>query len=59
MHEIDMKMFVTLTANELAEMGVEKFVDKKRLLMAIDQLKTERFAGSAAPGAERRPSMGW
>lgn len=59
MHEVDMKIFVTLTSNDLVEMGIERFVDRKRLLIAINQLKSERFTGSAAPGAERRPSMGW
>lgn len=59
MHEVDVKMFVTLTSNDLIEMGIKKFVDRKRLLIAINQLKSGRFNGSAAPGAERRPSMGW
>ncbi|XP_031619044.1 protein bicaudal C [Contarinia nasturtii] len=57
-NEIDMKTFLTLTTHELAELGVKSFIERKRLLMAINQLKSERFAGSAAPGAERRSSAG-
>lgn len=47
-----------MTSNELIELGVEQFYERKRLRLAINQLKSERFAGSAAPGAERRPSNG-
>lgn len=63
MHEIDMKMFITLENEEMLELGVKSLADRKRLLLAIDQLKSEHFAGSAAPGAEmcaeRRASKGW
>lgn len=55
-NEIDLKTFVTLTSHDLTELGV-KFIERKRLLLAINQLKSERFSGSAAPGAERRPSV--
>lgn len=58
-NEIDLKTFLTLTTHDLAELGVKSFIERKRLLMAINQLKSERFAGSAAPvGAERRSSAG-
>lgn len=53
-----MKTFVTLTFRDLAELGVKTFLEKKRLILAINQMKSERFAGSAAPGAERRLSSG-
>lgn len=56
-NEIDLKTFVTLTSHELTELGVEPFLERKKLLLAINQLKSERFVGSAAPGAERRPSV--
>lgn len=57
-NEIDLKTFLTLTSHDLLELGVKPFYERKRLLLAIGQLKSERFAGSAAPGAERRPSNG-
>lgn len=57
-NEIDLKTFMTLTTLELAELGVMSFIERKRFLLAINQLKSERFSGSAAPGAERRPSTG-
>lgn len=46
---------MSLTAHDLDELGVKPFIEKKRLKLAINQLKSERFAGSAigAPGAER------
>lgn len=47
-----------LNASDLDELGVKPFIEKKRLLLAIQQLKAESFAGSAAPGAERRSSAG-
>lgn len=52
-------MFITLTANELMELGVNSFAERKRLLIAINQLKSGKFSGSIAVGAERRPSMNW
>lgn len=63
-----MEMFPSLTADNLVELGITAFGARKRLLFAINQLKWERgiegpklgkFSGSAAPGAERRPSNGW
>lgn len=59
MHEVDIKMFITLTANDLIELGVDSFAERKRLLIAINQLKSGKFSGSIAVGAERRPSMNW
>lgn len=61
-----MEMFASLTADNLTEMGITAFGPRKRLMLAIDQLKSEnlrtlgmgRFGCSAAPGAERRPSVG-
>lgn len=67
-NEIDLEMFTTLTGENLVELGISAFGARKRLLYAINQLKAERsllqqtfgkFSGSAAPGAERRPSAGW
>lgn len=61
-------MFASLTAENLTELGISAFGARKRLLLAITQLNAERslarsslgrFSGSAAPGAERRPSNGW
>lgn len=61
-------MFASLTVENLAELGINAFGARKRLLYAINQLNAERslsrpllgkFSGSAAPGAERRPSSGW
>lgn len=57
-NEIDLETFVTLTPHDLIELGVESFIERKRLILTINQLKSERFAGSAAPGAERRSSSG-
>lgn len=57
-----------MTAENLAAIGISAFGSRKRMLFAIKQLNSERamarssfgrFFGSAAPGAERRPSMGW
>lgn len=56
-NEIDWKTFLTLTSHDLTELGVKPFIERKRLLLAINQLKSERFFGSVAPGAERRPSV--
>lgn len=49
---------MTLTSHDLIELGVKPFIERKRMILAINQLKSERFAGSAAPGAERRSSSG-
>lgn len=59
-NEIDLKTFVTLTSHDLIELGVKLFIERKRLILAINQLKSERFAFSfaTAPGAERRSSSG-
>lgn len=58
-NEIDLETFVTLTSHDLMELGVKSFIERKRLILSINQLKSERFAGAAAaPGAERRSSCG-
>lgn len=57
-NEIDLETFVSLTSHDLIELGVKSFIERKRMILTINQLKSERFAGSAAPGAERRSSSG-
>lgn len=56
-NEIDIETLVALTSQDLIQLGC-KLGERKRLLLAIRQLNSEKFAGSAAPGAERRPSHG-
>lgn len=60
-HEVDMKVFLGLTDKELVEdLGINAFGARKRLLLAIQELKRPQSTiFSAAPGAERRPSAGW
>lgn len=59
-HEVDMEMFVHLTDKDLIEnLGINAFGARKRLLLAIQELKRPSSIFSAAPGAERRPSAGW
>lgn len=74
-HEIDLDMFLTLTPENLTTLGIQAFGARKKLSMAIEQLKASkldqmsasklnmsrltRFSGSAAPGAERRISGDW
>lgn len=58
-HEVDIETFKMLTANDLKQLGVQTFAERKRIIIAINQLKSGKFSGSAAVGAERRPSMGW
>lgn len=71
MAKIDIERFSKLTADDLILLGITGLGPRKKLLLAINQLKLERdmpslhqslgrFSGSAAPGAERRPSfLGW
>lgn len=61
MHEIDIKTFAKMSGLDLLEIGITAFGARKRLSLAIGQLNSEirPFSGSAAPGAERRPSNGW
>lgn len=58
-HEVDIETFKMLTANDLKQLGVQAFAERKRIIIAINQLKSGKFSGSVAVGAERRPSMGW
>lgn len=58
-HEVDIETFKMLTSNDLKQLGVQTFAERKRIIIAINQLKSGKFSGSVAVGAERRPSMGW
>ncbi|XP_061397140.1 protein bicaudal C [Musca vetustissima] len=76
LNEIDLEMFMTLTEENLMELGITAFGARKKMLVAIHTLQANeattstmpqtssnasspRFSGSAAPGAERRPSNQW
>lgn len=69
MGKIDIERFQSLTAEDLTDVGVMALGSRKKLLLAVHQLRAEhdllrdqsfrRFSGSAAPGAERRPSIFW
>ncbi|XP_030382478.1 protein bicaudal C [Scaptodrosophila lebanonensis] len=72
LNEIDLDIFTTLTEENLMELGITAFGARKKLLGAIYTLTNDtasngmpssssspRFSGSAAPGAERRPSNQW
>lgn len=67
--KIDIERFQNLTDENLVNIGVKALGARKKLLLAIHQLRNQydilrqqslrRFSGSAAPGAERRPSTFW
>lgn len=76
LNEIDLEIFITLTEENLIELGITAFGARKKMLTAIHTLQASdaaastmptassnvsspRFSGSAAPGAERRPSNQW
>ncbi|XP_059221980.1 protein bicaudal C [Stomoxys calcitrans] len=76
LNEIDLEMFMTLTEENLMELGITAFGARKKMLVAVHTLQANeaatstmpqtssnasspRFSGSAAPGAERRPSNQW
>nr|CAD7424018.1 unnamed protein product [Timema monikensis] len=54
-NDIDLEMFPSLTENDLREIGVNALGARRRMLVAIAELKKQQymFSGSAAPGAER------
>lgn len=55
-----MGTFINLTDKELIDnLGITAFGARKRLLLAINELRRPAKDFSAAPGAERRPSTGW
>ncbi|XP_063243227.1 protein bicaudal C isoform X2 [Bacillus rossius redtenbacheri] len=57
-HEIDLDVFKTLTESDLREIGVNTMGARRKMLIAITNLKQQAsqslFSGSAAPGAERK-----
>lgn len=68
MAKIDIEKFSKLTSDDLIQLGITGVGPRKKLLLAINQLRVERsiptmrqslgrFSGSAAPGAERRASL--
>lgn len=58
-NEVDIETFKMLTNNDLKQLGVQTFGERKRIVIAINQLKSGKFSGSVAVGAERRPSISW
>lgn len=73
-HEVDFQVFQSLSDNDLQSLGITALGARRKLLLAIREITTNhgrmtlnlnsnhnqpQFSGSAAPGAERRPSNRW
>ncbi|CAG0918868.1 unnamed protein product [Notodromas monacha] len=57
--DIDLQTFITLTEDDLVRLGISTFGARRKILVAIQELRKQGpvFCGSAAVGAERRPSV--
>lgn len=56
--DVDLATFLTLTEDDLSRLGVATFGARRKILVAIQELRKQGpiFSGSVAVGAERRPS---
>ncbi|GJQ80050.1 putative RNA binding protein [Trypoxylus dichotomus] len=55
-HEIDLMAFSSMTEKDLAELGVNAFGPRRKMLLAIAELKKRGNQFLPAPGAERKTS---
>ncbi|KAB0796661.1 hypothetical protein PPYR_10722 [Photinus pyralis] len=55
-HEIDLTTFLSLTDQDLIELGVTAFGARRKMLLIISELNKRSTPFSAAPGAERKSS---
>nr|XP_022914396.1 protein bicaudal C isoform X1 [Onthophagus taurus] len=55
-HEIDLATFASMNGKELLEVGVTAFGARRKMLLAIAELRKRMNAFSLAPGAERKSS---
>ncbi|KAK9744754.1 SAM domain (Sterile alpha motif) [Popillia japonica] len=55
-HEIDLMAFSSMTEKDLAELGVNAFGPRRKMLLAIAELKKRANHFLPAPGAERKTS---